>query len=145
MQAKRVQINEQNLGAGGQVDVELIVPDSPREQINFHNIWIGATVEPQNAGANCQGTWLLWNRRKDVTAITFTDAEMNTEDQLANIVACGVYSASNESVWTLPPTQVKTSRNLNAGDRLVLSIVCTGITAGLASIRGILCAHTVRS
>ncbi len=144
MQAKRIQVNEQNLGAGGQVDVELIVPDDPREQTNFHNIWIGATVEPQNSGANCQGTWVVWNKRKDAPAITYTDAEINSEDQNPNFLACGVYSASNESVWTLPPTQFKTSRNLNSGDRLVLSIVCTGITAGLASIRGMICSHVVR-
>ncbi len=144
MQPKRIQINEQNLGAGGQVDVELIVPDDPREEVNFHNIWIGATVEPQNAGANCQGSWILYKRNAGTGATIFTDSVVNNEQQNQLFVACGVFSASNESVWTLPPTTIKTSRNLGAGDRLTLSIIVTGITAGLASIRGMLCAHTVR-
>ena len=145
MQAKRIAVNEQNLGAGGQVDTELLVPEEPREQVNFHNIWIGGSVEPQNAGANCQGTWALYIRDSNRGAIVMNDANINAEFSNAKIIACGVFSASNESVWTLLPTQIKSSRNLNPGDRLVMAVIVTGITAGVASIRGMICAHTVRA
>ena len=144
MQAKRINVNENNLGAGGQVSVELLVPDEPREEINFHNIWIGANVEPQDAGANAQGTWVLWIRRDGQADFIYTDVNLRLEQQNQKIVACGVYGCSNESTWTLPPTTIKTSRNLGPGDRLVLSVIVTGLTAGLASIRCMLCAHTVR-
>ena len=55
MQAKRIQVNEGNDTASGETTVRLQVPTEPREQVNFHNIWIGVTVEPVTAGANCQG------------------------------------------------------------------------------------------
>ena len=144
MQAKRINVNEQNLGAGGQVDIDLIVPGTPRENANFHNIWFSVSVEPQNAGANCQGTWVLWNRPDGMPTIIFNDATIQGETRNTQLIACGVYSASNESVYNFS-SQVKTSRNLGPLERMTLSIVITGITAGLASTRGMLCAHTVRA
>jgi len=145
MQAKRIQVFENNKGAGGQVTVVLNVPTEPREQVNFHNIWIGAASEPQDAAANSQGTWVLGFMADATTPIpTFIDSFVNLETENVRIIACGVYSSSNESPWTLPPTQMKTSRTINAGGRLYLQLVNTGITAGLASLRVMLCAHTVR-
>ena len=75
MQAKRIAVNEQNIGAGGQVDVDLLVPSEPREQVNFHNIWVGVSVEPQTGGANCQGTWVLWVRKSGAGSTIWTDAQ----------------------------------------------------------------------
>jgi len=145
MQAKRIQVNEANVGVAGKVDVVLDVPSDPREEVNFHNIWIGASCEPQDAAANCQGTWVLF-MQNDPTAVipTFSDGFTGSEQYNGLIIACGVFSASNESPWTLEPTTVKTSRTLQAGGRLVLQLVTTGITAGLSSNRVMLCAHTTR-
>ncbi len=145
MQAKRIQVNEQNLGAGGQVNTNLTVPDDPREMVNFHNIWSSMSVEPQNAGANCQGTWIIWKFPKNHAGVIFTDAAINLEESNQYIVACGVFSASNEMPWNSGPIQVKTSRNLNPGDILRTSCIVTGISAGLASIRVMGCAHTIRA
>ena len=75
MQGKRMAVLENNLGVAGQIDVELQAPINVHEMLNFHNIWIGATVEPQNAGANCQGSWVLWKRINAQTSITFTDVQ----------------------------------------------------------------------
>ncbi len=144
MQAKRIQVNENNVGVNGAVEVVLAVPSDPREEVNFHNIWIGATAEPQNAEANSQGTWVLWVRRQGAPSVIFTDTIVNAENSNTVIIACGVYSAANESPWTLPPTQIKTSRTLQAGDLLALTLMTTGITAGLSSNRVMLCAHTTR-
>ncbi len=145
MQAKRIQVNENNLGAGSATETGLFAPTEPREEINFHNIWIGASVEPQNAGANCQGTWVCYVLRENSSSVIFTDTIVNGETNNAIIIACGVFSSSNESGWTLPPTQIKTSRTLNAGDALKMNCTITGITAGLASTRVMICAHTVRA
>ena len=144
MQASRRVVNEANNGAGAQVEAILEVPTSPREEINFHNIWMGVSCEPQNTGANAQGSWVLYIIRENAPSVTWTDATFNGETANQQIIACGVWSASNESVFTLPPTQIKTSRNLQAGDKMVLAVITTGISAGLASNRAMLCAHVVR-
>ncbi len=146
MQAKRIQVAEGNLGAGGAINVALQpVGTAAREAVNYHNIWVGASAEPQDAAANMQGTWVLFALEDPASSITtFTDAFLNLETRNVFIIACGVYSASNESPWTLPPTQIKTSRTLNQDGRLILQLVNTGITAGLASLRVMLSAHTTR-
>jgi len=144
MQAKRIQVNEANQGAGAQVSANLEVPTDPREEVNFHNIWGSVSAEPQDAGANCQGTWLLLITRENATTPAFTDTVVNGESNNTNIIACGVYSASNESPFNSGPIHPETSRTLQPGDKLQLVIVVTGITAGVASIRTMLCAHTTR-
>ena len=146
MQAKRIQVNEANTGAGGQVNVILEVPAEPREQVNFHNIWIGVSCESQDAMVNAQGTWVLYVLPDLTTAIpAWSDGTINLENANALIIACGVWSASNESPFNLSPTQIKSSRNVNSGGRLILTSHSAGVTAGLVSNRVMLCAHTVRA
>ena len=101
-------------------------------------------MEPQDAGANCQGTWILWINRENQTAPAFTDSVVNNETNNYNIIACGVYSASNEKPWNSGPIHPETSRTLAPGDELGLTVMVTGITAGLASTRAMICAHTTR-
>ena len=143
MQAKRIQVIE-GTTAVGSVSVSLDVPDEPREQVNFHNIWGGFTVEPESTAVNSQGTWVLYTVPSGGSLVSWFDATVNTETNNIFIIACGVWGASNESPYTAPPIQIGTSRNLNAGDKLVLGVTQTGITAGNSSIKVILCAHTVR-
>jgi len=144
MQAKRIQVAEANLGVGGAVAVTLEVPTDPREEVNYHNIWGSVSVEPETAAANCQGTWVLFVLRENATGPTFTDVVINGEANNAVIIACGVFSASNETPYNSPPINPKTSRTLQAGDKLMLNCTVTGITADLASTRVMLCAHTTR-
>ncbi len=144
MQAKRIQVSESNDGAGAQTTVNLLSPTDPREEINFHNIWIGVTGEPQDTDANAQYTWVLFLIQAGATTPTWTDVVINGEAQNSRIIACGVGSGSNQSPFNLPPTQMKTSRTIQAGDALSLSLHTSGITAGLSSNRVMLCAHTTR-
>ncbi len=145
MQAKRIQVEESNDGVGGNTTVFLSVPTSPREEINFHNIWVGVTAEPQDAGVNAQYTWVLFTQPASATTTpVFTDVQIDNETFNGQIIACGVGSASNESPFNPPPVQIKTSRTLQAGDSLALQLVTTGITSGLSSNRVMLCAHTTR-
>ena len=144
VQASRRQVLESNLGVGGVVSVTLIVPNDPREEVNFHNIWASASCEPETAAANCQGTWVLYVVRSGQNFVTFTDANFNNETRNAFIIACGVFSSSNESPWTSEAIHPSTSRTLMPGDALVMSCTVTGITADLASTRVMLCAHTTR-
>ncbi len=144
MQAKRIQVNEVNTGVNGNVIVALNVPVSPREEVNFHNIWGSVSVEPQDAGANCQGTWVLYILRENQTQVGFSDTVINGELFNKEFIACGVYSASNESPYNSGPIHPATSRTLNAGDALELESITTGVTAGLCSNRVMLCAHVTR-
>ena len=143
MQAKRIDVNESNNGAGGNTAAALLVPTDPREEVNFHNIWGSVTVEPQDANANAQGTWALFLLRENATLPTLTDVVINGESNNAVLIACGVWSASNESPFNIT-IHPETSRTLQAGDALAITSVVTGITAGLASNRVMLCAHTTR-
>jgi len=144
MQASRRQVNESNLAVGATVTVKLAVPLIPREEVNFHNIWCSVSAEPQNADANSQGTWVLYIKRENFADVGWTDTVFNDETNNAIIVACGAYSASNQTPYNLPPTQIKTSRTLQAGDTLSLASTATGVTAGLISTRVMLCAHVTR-
>ena len=144
MQAKRIQVLETNDGVAGATTVVLQAPTDPREEINFHNIWGSVSVEPQDAAANCQGTWVLMLVPDNMVTPVLTDAVVNLEQFNGIIIACGVWSAANESPYNSGPIHPTTSRTLQAGDSLILQSIVTGITAGLASNRVMLCAHTTR-
>ncbi len=144
MQSKRIQVNEANQSAGAQISATLVVPTEPREEVNFHNIWASVSVEPQNAGANAQGTWFLVILRENQTQATLTDTVVNGETHNSVIIACGVWSASNESPYNSGAIHPETSRTLQAGDNLRLISIVTGITAGSASNRVMICAHVTR-
>ncbi len=143
-QAKRIQVGETNDGAGGLTVASLGTPIDPREEVNFHNIWGSVSVEPQDTDANAQGTWILMIVRENAIIPTFTDAIVNNESNNAIIIACGVWSASNQTPYNSGPIHPETSRTLQPGDALVLESIVTGITAGLASNRVMLCAHVTR-
>ena len=143
MQAKRIQVNESNDGVGAGTRAAITVPLEPREQVNMHNIWFSVSAEPQDAAANSQGTWVLFTAESTESIPVFTDANVQLENSNNNIIACGVYSASNETPYNFSG-HIKTSRNINPGGSLVIELVTTGITAGLSSNRVMLCAHTVR-
>ncbi len=144
MQAKRINVSESNDGVAGSTNAVLDTSNVPREEINFHNIWGSVSVEPQDANANCQGTWVLLIVRAGQTTPVFTDSVVNTELNNSDIIACGVWSAFNESPYNSGPIHPETSCTLQVGEFLVLNSTVTGITAGLASNRVMLCAHVTR-
>jgi len=100
-------------------------------------------MEPQDVDANAQGAWVMYILRENANFVNFTDVVINGESNNAIIIACGVWSASNQSPHTLV-INPKTSRTLQAGDRLVLGIYTSGVSAGLVSNRMMLCAHVTR-
>jgi len=145
MQAKRIRVAEGNNPAGAATAVTVQVPASPKEEVNFHNIWMSVSVEPEGADVNAQGTWVLFFISDSAVGDpSFVDVTLNLETANAKIIACGVWSASNQSPYNYS-TQIKTSRNVPAGGRLVLKNTVTGATSGNSSNRLMLCAHTVRA
>ncbi len=144
MQAKRIQVNEADVTVGNQVTVRLAPPVSPREEINYHNVWWSVSAEVITNGANAQGTWVLWVKTDSAAAdVIWIDSIVNGELSNAKIIACGVWGASNESAFNFS-SQLKTSRTLRQGEELAVSLNATGITSGSVSARAMICAHTTR-
>jgi len=112
-----------------------------RRSVNYHNIWWGMSVEPENADANATGRWILWIK-KDATAAdpTFSGANINAETFNQRIIACGVWAASNQSPYTMPAQHMNSSRTLLVGEELVITLQIQGISAGEITAHVILCA-----
>ncbi len=144
MQAKRIQYKTDDNALDGAVNVLLTTPLEPREEINFHNIWVSCGATPTTAGANASGVWVLFHRFVQTTAPIFTETALTNEQFNMQIIACGLWEASNEKPWTLIPVQIKTSRNIGPGASLQLQMVVLNVTAGLVRTDVMLCAHTTR-
>jgi len=111
-----------------------------RRMVNYHNIWFGFTCEPINADANASGQWVLWLKANtNDPDTTWSTANFLTDDFTMQVIACGVWSASNQSPYTFS-SQLKSSRNLVANQELVLTVHPEGISAGQISIDTSLCA-----
>ncbi len=144
MQARRIQEKTTSEALNGQTETTLDVPSTPREMINFHNIWVGVAVNPASADANASGVWVLYVRRAGDAAFQWTSANLNGEVKNVTVIACGLWKASNQTPFNMPPLQIGTSRNLNPGDDLHLGINVHSISTGTAEVSGMLCAHTTR-
>ncbi len=111
-----------------------------RRLTNYHNIWGSISIEPQTAGANSNGWWVLW-LKPDVTNAdpSFNSTAMNDGTINQKIIACGTWACSNESVFN-KEIHLQSSRNLVANMEMVLSVRIDGITAGVNQINILLCA-----
>ncbi len=140
---KRIDKQSADVGVGGVVNARFGPGTGTilRRLVNYHNIWGGFTAEPQNADANCNGSWILWMKRDtNTTDPVFTEAEINSGDINMVIIACGLFVASNETPYMHPPIHLNSSRNLVANQEMVLTVRIGGVTAGLVSVDVILCA-----
>jgi len=145
MQAKRINlILSPNINSGAFAAVTLDVPDDPREEVNFHNIWASFTCEPKDTEANAQGNWALYIVKVGGAVFNPSDALIAAETNNFFIIALGVWGASNQSPYNSPPIHPLTSRTLSPGDKLALSVGATGVTVGNVSMKMCLSAHTVR-
>ena len=144
MQAKRIQIIHTELTGLAQNTVQLNTPTDPREEVNFHNIWGSFSVEPETAGANAAGVWVLFKLPVAGVIPGWSLVNINGEGFSPMIIACGAWAASNENPYTSPPIHPETSRTLQPGEALCLSVNVHGITTGEVSINTLLCAHTTR-
>ncbi len=139
---KRIDVQEDTIGVAGVASARFGPGTGTilRRLTNYHNIWFGFSVEPEVADANAQGKWVLWmkNNVNDTDPI-WSGTVINSGDFNNLIIACGVWSASNQSPYTFS-SQLKSSRNLVANMELVLTIRQDGISSGNSSIKTILCA-----
>ena len=140
---KRISGNTTAPGAVGGTGISRMGPGTGtdvRRLVNFHNIWWGFSVEPESAGANAAGTWVLWqNQDASATDPLWNFTTLGDGSQNMRIIACGVWAASNESPFNFS-SHLNSSRNLVVNNELVLTVTLTGLTAGAARINTLLCA-----
>ena len=111
-----------------------------RRLTNYHNIWFGVGVEPETADANANGTWVLWEKRDTNASDTqWSIANLNSDNFNMQIIACGVFVASNQTPWNFS-SQLKSSRNFVANQELVFSLRLEGVSAGNVRVNMSLCA-----
>ncbi len=110
-------------------------------QKNFHNIWMGMCVTPNDADANADGNWVLYLESDSTEAIFVpSTANLNLENINFKIIACGCWHASNQTPWNMSAPLGKTSRNVRQNGRLILVVNVEGITAGTTNVKIMLCA-----
>ena len=112
-----------------------------RRLVNYHNIWAGFMVEPQDADANAHGLWVLWQKfNTNSSDVDWTLANIASDDFNMLIIACGLWGASNQSPFNMPPIHLNSSRNLVANQELVMTVKNLGQSAGLSRTVVSLCA-----
>ena len=134
MERKRVHISS-TLKAGIGSTTDLIATIDESNGVNAHNVHIHITCEPDSTAANAAGQWVLYCLPDEVSTVPSSAvAILEAEGANAFIWASGLWIASNETPWTLPPQDLRTSRNCQNGARLVLAVHVEGITAGSTRI-----------
>jgi len=111
--------------------------------INAHNVHINFICEPETAGANAHGAWVLWCLPDELSTQP-SSAIVNLELEGANqfLWACGLWAASNETPFVLGDTTFGTIRNCANGARLILAIQMDGVSAGAVRVDTMLTANT---
>ncbi len=145
MQAKRIQVEIDVTVAGGTSTTTVIeAPLTPREEINYHNIHGSFIVEPVVQDANASGVWCLYVIPEGGSAIQWSEVTVQSELNNRFIIAIGVWAATNQTPFISPDINPKTSRTLNAGDKLALGVSIENVTTGNSLMNVILAAHTTR-
>ena len=112
-----------------------------RRLTNYHNIWAGLMVEPETADANAHGLWVLWQKSNTNVADTdWTLANLQSDNFNMQVIACGLWGASNQTPYNMQPLHLNSSRNMVANQELVFTCKNLGQTAGNSRIVVSLCA-----
>jgi len=99
--------------------------------VNVHGLFCEFAIEPENADANANGTWVLWCLPDPVSAVPAIGVgTLEAEGSNPYIWACGVWAASNQTPYC-KSIRPMTSRNCQNGARIVLSLFNQGVSAGL--------------
>jgi len=110
----------------------------------LHGLRACGSIEPENAGANANGFWVVYCLPAgvvDIATLPTTFAELDIEDYLPYVWGVGCWTASNEAPyhWEFAP---RTSRNCQKGSRIVMSVHIEGISSGAARINTIITGFT---
>jgi len=103
------------------------------QSLNIHGFRADMAFEPENQDANCNGVWAVWVLPGGVIQNADLPANLGSfgdEDFAPYLWGMGVFAATNQTPFhhTFAP---KTSRNMQAGGRVVLHILFAGVSGGL--------------
>ena len=139
---RRIETTTGQKGAGGNLGLSMDLDDA--DAVNVHGVIAGIAIEPENGGANANGTWALYCLPGGV----IQDADLpnaigalGNEDSAPYLWGVGVWVASNESSYNME-YRPKTSRNCQKGARLFLRVTTDGVSAGMVRINMLLSAFT---
>ena len=112
--------------------------------VNLHGFRAEFITEPEDADANSNGTWAVWVLPGGViqnSDLPATFGAFGDEDFAPYLWGMGVFASANQtpSLTTFAP---KSTRNIQAGGRVVLQIFVNGISAGLVRQRTVLTGFT---
>jgi len=104
------------------------------QAVNIHGWRSETALEPQDADANANGLWAVWVLPGGVIQnadLPQTFGAFGNEDFAPYLWGFGPWIASNQTpaVFSFAP---KSTRNMQAGGRVVLQILINGISAGVA-------------
>ncbi len=103
------------------------------QSFNIHGLIVQVSLEPQDADANANGmigVWILPGGTIQNADLPNTFGTYGDEDRAPYLWGLVPWTASNQTPfqWKFDP---KTSRNMQAGGRIVVSIRVEGQSAGL--------------
>jgi len=101
--------------------------------VNVHGFRMEIMIEPENQDANANGIWALYRLPGGVIQNADLPVALGTfgnEDIAPYLWGIGVWQASNQTPFRILFTP-KTSRNIQAGGRIVVDLRVEGISAGV--------------
>jgi len=103
------------------------------QAVNIHGFRVESALEPENADANANGIWAVWVLPGGV--IQNADLPLNygsfgNEDFAPYLWGMGSWIASNQTPFHIK-FEPKSTRNMQAGGRVVFHLLVSGISAGL--------------
>jgi len=114
------------------------------QAVNIHGFRAEFILEPEDADANANGGWAVYVLPGGVVQnsdLPTSQALMGNEDFAPYTWGIGMWAASNQT-----PAHIlfapKSTRNMQAGGRVVLEIIGSGVSAGSVRQRTILSCFT---
>jgi len=133
--------------ASGQSGVAVLFIDMAFEKgqvVNLHGFRAEFIMEPEDADANANGAWAVWVLPGGIIQngdLPQTSGQIGDEDHAPYLWGTGVWAGSNQtpSHTLFAP---KSTRNIQAGGRVVLEIIASGVSAGQVRQRSVLTGFT---
>ncbi len=123
-------------------NVQIVLSEGP--SVNAHGLRYCFSIEPENAGANANGWWVLYCLPAQVITISQLPNSfitLDNEDFLPYVWGVGCWTASNEAPYHYEFAP-RTSRTCQKDARLLGTIVKEGISAGAVRINQTLTCFT---
>ena len=130
MDKRRIEVSTSAPGIGNNfIDVDF----DKGQVLNVHGYRAMVSIEPQDADANANGMigiWVLPGGMVQNADLPTTFGDFGNEIRAPYLWGIMPWTASNQTPyqWEFSP---KTSRTLQAGARIVLQVLTSGISAGL--------------